>query len=70
MLEERTDGSMYITYKGTALRYKEITTRSVRVVEPPKPKIRMERKIKPSKDHPWYKSKSYKKGKGKLQTGL
>ena len=68
MVEERTDGSMYITYKDKPLRYREITTRPVREVEPPKPKIRIERKIKPSKDHPWCKSKRYNKGEGEIQT--
>jgi transposase-like protein len=67
MVEERTDGSMYITYKDKPLRYKEITTRSVREVEPSEPKIRIERKIKPSKDHPWRKHKSCNKGKGAIQ---
>ena len=33
-----TDGSMYITYKGKLLRYKEINTMSIRVAEPPIPK--------------------------------
>lgn len=70
MFEERTDGSMYITYKDKPLRYKEITTRAVRVVEPPEPKIQIKRKIKPSKDHPWYNSNNNKKGKGEIQTGL
>lgn len=68
MVEERTDGSMYITYKDKDLRYKEIITRAVRGVEPPKPKIRIERKVKPSPDHPWYKSKIYKKGKREIET--
>lgn len=67
MVEERTDGSMYITYNDKPLRYKEITTRSVREVEPSEPKIRIERKIKPSKDHPWRKYKSCNKGKGAIQ---
>lgn len=70
MVEERTDGSMYITYKDKPLRYREITTRPVREVAPPKPKIRIERKIKPSKDHPWRKYKGYNKGKEEIQTGL
>ncbi len=67
MVEERTDGSMYITYKDKPLRYKEITTRSVREAEPPETKIRIDRKIKPSKDHPWRKYKSCNKGKGAIQ---
>lgn len=67
MVEERTDGSMYITYKDKPLRYKEITTRSVREGEPSEPKIRIARKIKPSKDHPWRKYKSCNKGKGAIQ---
>ena len=68
MVEERTDGSMYITYKDKPLRYREITTRPVREVEPPKPKMRIERKVKPSPDHPWYRSKIYKKRKGEIET--
>ncbi len=68
MVEERTDGSMYITYKDKDLKYKEIARRAVRVVEPPKPKMQVQRRRKPSPDHPWNKSKMHKKGRKEVQT--
>ena len=68
MIEERTDGSMYITYKGKDLQYKEINTKAVRVVETPKPKIRIQRRRKPSLDHPWHKSKINNHGKREIKT--
>jgi len=68
MVEERTDGSMYITYKDKDLRYKEIARRAVRVVDLPKPKIGIRKRRKPSPDHPWYKFKINKKGEREIQT--
>jgi len=51
VIEERIDGSMHISYKGRALRYKKITQRPI-IKE--KERIFGLRKISvPSKNHPW-----------------
>ena len=56
IVEERISGAMYITYKGSRLKYKQIATRPLK--EKPKPKPR---KInRPSMEHPWKKA-SYDK---------
>ena len=68
IVEERTDGLLYITYKDKDLRYKEITSRAVRVVELPKPKVRIQRRRKPSPDHPWHKPKINNHRKREIKT--
>jgi len=56
IVEERINGAVYITYKGSRLKYKQIATRPLK--EKPKPKPR---KInRPSMEHPWKKA-SYDK---------
>lgn len=48
-IEERINGSLLITYKGRALRYKEITQRPEKIKQPPK----VRQAYIPPKDHPW-----------------
>jgi len=48
-VEERISGAMYITYKGSRLKYKQITTRPHK--EKPEPKLR--KIYRPSPEHPW-----------------
>ena len=52
LVEERLDGSMWITYQGQRLRYREIMTRPIRVRETP-PAVLKKRRIKPEAEHPW-----------------
>ena len=51
VVEERVDGSMLITHKGIALKFKKITTRPERI-EQPKPCL-PKRVHTPPADHPW-----------------
>jgi hypothetical protein len=54
IVEERIDGSIVITYKGTDLKYREISERPVRENKPDKPCILKSKKIyRPPSDHPW-----------------
>ncbi len=58
IVEERIDGSIVITYKGTALKYREISERPVRENKPDKKYIFKPKKIyRPPADHPWRKFK-------------
>lgn len=59
IVEERINGLMYITDQGRPLKYKEITTRPVRVHEAVKSN-KARRVISPPPDHPW--RKFYKLG--------
>jgi len=52
-VEERMDGQRYITDQGRALKYKEITTRPVRVNETLERSPKARRAISPPADHPW-----------------
>ena len=55
-VEERINGAVYITYKGSRLKYKQIAARPLKKKPKPKP-----RKInRPSMEHPWKKA-SYDK---------
>lgn len=49
IVEERLNGSLLITYKGRALRYKEITQRPVKIRQPRKHRVY----LPVPKDHPW-----------------
>lgn len=49
IVEERINGSLLITYKGRALRYKKITQRPEKIKQPPK----VHQVYIPPKDHPW-----------------
>lgn len=51
IVEERLDGSLLITYKARALRYKQITQRPVKVKQPHKPRVHKPAAI----DNPWRK---------------
>jgi hypothetical protein len=58
IVEEKIDGSMVITYKGTALEYKEISERPVRENRQEKKCIFKPKKIyRPPEGHPWRKFK-------------
>jgi len=59
MVQERVDGSMIMTHKGGALRFKEIIERPVRE-KPQVVRMRTRRPRIPSADHPW--RRSYKGG--------
>ncbi len=54
LVEERLDGSMWITYQGQRFRYHEIAIRPVRVHEMPKSSKTTPR-TKPAPHHPWRK---------------
>lgn len=55
VIQERLDGTLWITHQGQKLRYCEITARPIRVQEPVE-KRRVSRISKPSTDHPWRRS--------------
>ncbi|MGH7410611.1 MAG: ISNCY family transposase, partial [Candidatus Methylomirabilis sp.] len=54
MVEERVDGSKWITYHGRTLRYHAIAARPVRSTET-KEVHQLQRRVKPTSDHPWRK---------------
>ncbi len=56
VVEERIDGSLRITSKGEALKYKEIVERPKKDVVTKADQRAYSRPQKPSKDHPWKKS--------------
>ena len=67
-VEERISGAVYITYKGSRLKYKKITVRPLK--ERPKPQLKLRKVYRPSPEHPW-RNASYDKrlqGKAHLQT--
>ena len=54
IVEDRIDGTMFITHKGTALEYRVISQQPVRENKPDKPCILKSNKIyRPPADHPW-----------------
>lgn len=57
IVEERTDGSMLITYNGRSLKFKEIDSRPVKdkVTEPRAIQSKTKKVHIPPKDHPWRK---------------
>jgi hypothetical protein len=57
MVEERTDGSMLITYNDRILKFKEITSRPVidKALEQRVIKSKPKKVYIPPKDHPWRK---------------
>jgi transposase len=54
MVEERMDGTMWITHHGAPLDYHTIPARPERVAEPPKAQV-SRRQVKPTAAHPWRK---------------
>jgi len=56
VVEERIDGSLRITSKGVALKYKKIVERPKKEVVTKADQRVYNRPRKPSKDHPWKKS--------------
>lgn len=65
IVEERISGSLYITYKGERLRFREITERPRKEIQK-RPSIRVKKKYAPSVNHPWrqcqFKTKRLKTG--------
>ncbi|MBI3815184.1 MAG: hypothetical protein HY279_12080 [Nitrospinae bacterium] len=57
MVEERTDGSMLITYDKRTLKFQEISSRPVRdkATEPKVIQSKPKKVYIPQKDHPWKK---------------
>ncbi|MDI6758782.1 MAG: hypothetical protein QMD94_03815, partial [Candidatus Omnitrophota bacterium] len=51
IVEERTDGTVLVTYKGATLKFKEILTRPEKINQP-KPCLPRQAYIPPA-DHPW-----------------
>ena len=51
IVEERINRAVYITYKGSRLKYKQIVTRPLK--EKPKPKPKLRKIYRPSPEHPW-----------------
>jgi transposase len=51
IVEERINGLLFITYKGRALRYHEITQRPQKIAQPRK--IKIHKAYIPPQDHPW-----------------
>jgi len=54
--EERLDGSLRMVSKGVSLKYREITERPKKAVDPKTDTRVFSRPPKPAKDHPWKKS--------------
>ena len=52
IVEDRTDGSMHILHNGERLKYKEITSRPMKVIKEPA-LVTAKRGVKPAADHPW-----------------
>lgn len=54
VVEERTDGSMLITYNNRSLKYKEISQRPIKPKEPKETySLRSRRRYTPPANHPW-----------------
>ena len=53
MVEERIDGSMVITHKDKALKFKEITVRPKKEEPKKTPKFKLKKVYAPPEDHPW-----------------
>ena len=65
IVEDRLDGSVRITYKNRALRFKEITERP-KPVKPPSIGVRVRKPPTPGMNHPWRK---FKFGKHRYERG-
>ncbi len=65
MIQDRMDGSIRITYKNRALRFREISERPL-TEKKPWPIVRMRKPSAPPTDHPW---RSFKFGKHRYERG-
>jgi hypothetical protein len=65
MVQDRLDGSIRITYKNRALRFREISERPI-PEKKPVPMVRLRRSFTPPTDHPW---RSFKFGKHRHERG-
>ena len=65
MVQDRMDGSIRITYKNRALRYREISERPI-PEKKPLPMARIRKSFTPPTDHPW---RSFKFGKHRYERG-
>jgi hypothetical protein len=52
IVEDRTDGSMHVMHNGQRLKYKEITSRPMKVIKEPT-LVAARKGVKPANDHPW-----------------
>jgi transposase len=65
MIQDRMDGSIQITHKNRALRFREIIERPI-TEKRPSPVVRMRKSSIPPMDHPW---RSFKFGKHRYERG-
>jgi transposase-like protein len=65
MVQDRMDGSIHITYKNRALRFREISERPI-IERRPLPVLTMRKSSTPPTDHPWRK---FKFGKHRFERG-
>lgn len=63
VVEDRMDGSIHITHKNRALRFREISERPI-AEKKPLPVVRMRKPSTPSTEHPW---RSFKFGKHRYE---
>ena len=67
IVQDRLDGSIRITYKTRALRFREISERPKPIREKnPLPRVRMGKSFTPPRDHPW---RNFKFGKHRYERG-
>jgi transposase len=65
MVQDRMDGSIHITHKNRALRFREITERPI-IEKRPSPVVRMRKSTIPPTNHPW---RGFKFGKHRFERG-
>jgi transposase len=65
MVQDRMDGSIYITHKNRAIRFREITERPI-TEKRPSPVMRMRKSSTPPANHPW---RGFKFGKHRYERG-
>ena len=65
MVQDRLDGSIRITYKNRALRFREISERPIKEKRP-SPVVRIRKSSTPPTDHPW---RRFKFGKHRFERG-
>jgi hypothetical protein len=65
MVQDRMDGSIHITYKNRALRFREISERPI-IERRPSPVLTMRKSSTPPTDHPW---RRFKFGKHRFERG-
>ena len=65
MVQDRMDGSIHITHKNRALRFREITERPI-IEKRPSPVVRIRKSSPPPTNHPW---RGFKFGKHRYERG-